>query len=121
MYQEDNLLVLRESDPFSLGAKSGQAYIIGNDGLSIPGYSDDNAIRALYPDVVTSADIAEKRKLLTANRIMVSLPIGDMPSNHDYSVTYVVAFQETGSQTIQASSLEYFSLGNLVLTFVEDR
>lgn len=122
VYQDDIPLSLRTSSPFQLREKAGQGYIIGQQGLSIPGYSDDATILSKFPDL-TPTEIAAKRAQLTGNRAMVSLPTDDRPDLHRYSVTYTVDFLRSGSKTLQASELEYFTLtgGQLDLTFVESK
>lgn len=120
VYQDDQPLNLKQSDPFSLVNAPGQAYIIGKDGLSIPGYSDNDTIQNQFPTLVTAQDINNKRVGLTANRVMVSVGIDDRPQLHDYTVTYTVAFVESGVKNLDASVIEYFVPGNFILTYTED-
>jgi hypothetical protein len=121
VYQDEELLVLRTSDPFQIKNQAGQSYIIGQEGLSIPGYSDDTTILAQFPDL-TQTEIDQKRAEITGNRALVSLPVGDRPELHAYQVTYTVAFVTSGSKAIQLSNLEYFTLdGEILLTLVENK
>jgi hypothetical protein len=94
VYQDDNQLSLQLASPQNLGMVSGQAYIIGSEGLAIPGYG--------------SAPVV--------NRVLVSLPIGDAPSNHSYWCTYVTA-EDTGESDIDPNSMEYLVLGDLQITY----
>jgi hypothetical protein len=119
--QDDTELDLLEADPFSVVDKPNQAFIIGNDGLSIPGYSDDNTITQNYPAANTNAEIEAIRQDLTANRVLVSLPVDDRPVLHTYTCTYTVTFVEKLAQDIEGSELEYFDVGSLLFTYGEDR
>jgi len=98
VYQDDNELSLQLTAPQNLGMVSGQAYIIGSDGLAIPGYGTEPV----------------------KNRVLVSLPIGDSPSNHTYWCSYVTA-EDTGDHDIDPNSMEYLVLGDVSITFNEDR
>ena len=98
VYQDDNELSLQLSSPQNLGMVSGQAYIIGNEGLTIPGYAAGTV----------------------KNRVLVSLPIGDSPVNHRYWCSYVTA-EDTGDHDIDPNSMEYLVLGDVSITFNEDR
>lgn len=69
-----------------LNQKPHNAFIIGNDGLSIPGYSDDATLQALSPFISTEdrdAWVLDTRKSLTANRILVTLPGGISQQNNE--------------------------------------
>lgn len=97
VYQDDNELSLQLTAPQNLGMVPGQAYIIGSDGLAIPGYGTTPA----------------------KNRVLVSLPIGDAPSNHTYWATYVSS-PDTGDHDIDPSPVEYLVLGDVSITYTED-
>lgn len=120
VFQDDQPLSLITGDPFSIVNSAGQSFIIGNQGLAIPGYSDDNTITTNFPTLVTPADIEAKRRELTANRVLISLGVDDRPQLHEYTATYTVAFVEDGVQNLNASQLEFFEPGNFILTFAED-
>jgi uncharacterized phage protein gp47/JayE len=119
VFQDENAMTLQTADPDSLQSAPDKAYIIGNEGLSIPGYSDDATLVVLYP-TATAAEIATTRQGLTANRLMVALSTDDRPSIHAYTVTYIVSAANEGARNINGSELEYFTLGDLVLTVAED-
>jgi hypothetical protein len=121
VYMDDLPLDLLPANPFSIVRSPNQAYIIGNEGLSIPEYSDDLTITTNFPAANTAAEIEQIRRDLTANRVLVSLPVDDRPTLHDYTCTYTVAFVDDLVQDIEASRLEYFEVGNFLFTFGEDR
>ena len=119
VFQDEKEMILQTADPISLQTAPDKAFIIGNEGLSIPGFSDDETLEAQYP-TATSAEIATTRQDLTANRILVSLSNDDRPSVHAYTVTYIVSVANEGARNINGGELEYFTLGDLVLTVAED-
>lgn len=120
VFEGDRPLDLITTDFFAISQSPGQAYIIGNQGLSIPGFSDDDTLTGQFPTLVTDADIRAKRRELTANRVVVSLGVDDRPQLHQYTVTYTVSFVEQGVRNLLASQLEYFVPGDFILTFEED-
>lgn len=121
VFRDDDAMTLQSSDPAALKNAANRAYIIGNEGLVIPAYSDDATIQQNYPAANTSAEIAAIRQELTANRVLVSLAAADRPELHAFTVTYTVASVETRVQDIDGSPLEYFASGNLLFTYTEDR
>lgn len=121
VFQDDEALVLQTANPELLKETANQAFIIGNAGLAIPGFSDDSTIQANFPAANTPAEIEQIRQDLTGNRVLVSLAADDRPQLHDYGVTYTVAFVEDRVQDIEGSALEYFDAGTFTLTFTEDR
>ena len=120
VFQDDLGMGLQLTNPERLVEGPNRAYIIGEEGLLIPGYSDDVTIRLLFPNANTPEEIEAERVNLTANRVLISLAANDRPELHDYTVTYTVAFVESRVQDILGSSLEFFEVGNLTFTFVED-
>jgi hypothetical protein len=96
VYQDDVELVLKTTAPQNLAAASGQAYIIGNDGLLVSGYGSDTV----------------------KNRILVSLPVGDSPSQHAYWCTYITA-EDSGDKDIDPNSMEFLVLGDFNTTYDE--
>jgi hypothetical protein len=116
--EDDVALDLQTVQPEALGNGAGRAYIIGNDGLVIPGVSDDDTLIAA--GYVTESAINEQRLALTANHVLVSLALGDTPVSHEYAVTYLVGV-DSGVKRIEAGVMESLSLGTLTFTFDEDR
>jgi hypothetical protein len=94
------------------------AFIIGNQGLWIPGYSDDATLTAKYP-FATPAEIAAYRTTLTANRVLLALPKGETPQDASYTATYFVA-GDNGVKSIEPGPVEYIVLGTLDFTYDED-
>lgn len=116
VFQDDEAMVMVSSLNL-VGQFLNQAYIIGNNGAEISGYSDEATLVGLG---YTSAEsiLSEKLKR-TANHVVVSLsgsttPV-DTPLNHKYAVSYVVR-NDIGSHDIVASEVETVTLGNFTLT-----
>lgn len=94
------------------------AFIIGSDGASISGYSDDaTLISAGFTD---PADLLAERLLRTANHIVISLSgagiPSDVPENHVYAVSYVCR-GDRGPHDLTASAVEFLSLGDATFTY----
>jgi hypothetical protein len=118
VYQDGFLLALAKLPVTTVGLTPGISYIIGLDGLSIPGYSDDQTLED--QGFTTPEEKQAQRRNLTANRIIVTTEVSDSPSNHAYAVDYVVGV-DTGAKNHNPSSAEYLTLGTLDFTFDEDR
>lgn len=97
VYQDDAELTLQLSAPQNLALAVGQAYLIGNEGLVIPGYGTD-AVK---------------------NRVLVSLPVGDSPTTHSYWCTYITS-EDTGDKDLDPNSMEFLVLGDLSLSYDTD-
>ncbi len=102
----------------SLGLVSGRAYILGDNGRSIPGYSDDATL--IDQGYVTASAISARRVTLTANHVLVSLPVGLSPTDKRYTVTYVVG-ADSGAKDIDPGAAEYAVEGELLFTYDEER
>jgi hypothetical protein len=102
----------------SLGLDPGLSYVLGNDGRAIEGYSDDATL--ISQGFVTSDSIEARRKELTANRILVSVPVGEAPTAYAYSATYVVG-EDSGSKNVEPGAAQYITAGTLLFTYDEDR
>lgn len=130
VFQDEERLTHEETAPnfngFPMRGGVGRAFIIGAGGLNIPGYSDNATIEAnnVLPtnEDEKEAEILRIRKLLTANRVLVSMVPGgdpeDSPLLHDYTVTYVVQ-GDTGTRNIDPGPIEYLVLGELNFTYDE--
>jgi len=101
-----------------LGLASGQAYLIGSEGRSIQGYSDDATLSA--QGYATADSRVARRVELTANRLLVSLPVGESPTEHAYAVTYIVG-PDSGPKNIVVNPTSVISQGELTLTYDEDQ
>jgi hypothetical protein len=118
VFQDDYALVLQESLPNQLGRDPDRSYIIGNGGLVIPGYSDDVTLAAQGYN--TPEEREARRREITQNRVLVSLKVGDAPSNHQYWITYVVGFSDLEADIV-LSQAEYAAPGSWSFTYDEDR
>lgn len=117
VFEDDVLLDLQTQPPLSaLGGAAGRSFIIGSDGVSIPGYSDDATLAA---EGLTASQILTARADRTGNRVLVSLASGDIPSEHVYRVTYRVGV-DSGVKNITPGATESLSLGTVVITYDED-
>jgi uncharacterized phage protein gp47/JayE len=100
-----------------VGTTANAAFIIGNKGAVIAGYSDD---ATLAPIFITPEAILAERLKLTANKVLVSMNFSatpqEVPSDHSFSATYQV-FGDVGVKDILTSQVEYLGIGNLTLTF----
>jgi hypothetical protein len=96
----------------------GQAFIVGNGGIVIPGVSDDATLQAEFP-FATPDELDVYRVQITANRIIVSLTPDQVPSDFDYTVTYLVD-TDTGVKNIEPGPTEYLIVGDLDFVFDED-
>ncbi len=94
------------------------AFIIGNDGLWIPGYSDDETLKVKYP-FASLADIKTYRKQITNRRVLLALPVGKTPQGRDVEVNYVV-YGDDGVQNIDTGPVEYLTLGDAELSYDEE-
>jgi hypothetical protein len=118
VYQSDYLLAMQTSLPATLGNGFGRSYIIGGSGLDIPGYSDDATLTA--QGYVTAAEREARRVAITQNRVLVSLKVGDAPSNYTYWATYTTTASQ-GEVDIVTSDAEYVVPGTWTFTYDEDR
>jgi hypothetical protein len=130
VFQDEVRLTHHETAPnfngFPLRGSTGGAFIIGADGLDIPGYSDDATIIAsnVLPtnEDKKAAEILRIRKVLTANRVLVTLKPGgdpeDHPMQHDYKVTYSVS-GDTSVQNLNPGPISYLVLGDMSFVYDE--
>jgi len=118
VFQDDTPLELQIVDPLSLGTQPGKAFIIGAEGLSIPGFSDDATLTLAFP-TAGNLEIEEERLRRTSNRVLISLPVGDSPTNYVYRVTYVVGPTNAGAKNLNAFDIEFFETGNFNFTYTE--
>ena len=102
----------------TLGTEPGSSYIVGSDGVVIEGYSDDATLKT--QGYVTDKAIAQQRRALTANRVLVSVAPGDAPTEHQYATTYVVG-EGAGARNVEPGGAEYCTEGFLTFTYDEDR
>jgi hypothetical protein len=94
------------------------SFIIGNDGLWIPGYSDDVTLQVLYP-FASAGELADKRMEITQDRILVTVSKGSLPEDVVYQATYVV-YGDSGVKNIETGPTEYLILGDLEFVYDED-
>lgn len=118
VFRDDFETQLEIVNPDLLAQGSFRSYIIGDGGLLIPGYSDDATLQA--QGYVTDEEIKERRKEITQNRVLISLAVGDSPSNYDFTVTYIVGV-DSGAKDVDAGDAEVISVGNIEFTYDEAR
>jgi hypothetical protein len=119
VFQDDEALVLASALNV-IGAAPNQGYIIGKNGASIAGFSDD---ATLISEGFTAADdIVAERLRRTANHVVVSLSGAgippDNPDQHSYAASYVIR-DDVGPHDITATQVEFVDLADLVLTIKE--
>jgi hypothetical protein len=116
VFQNDEAMVL-STTALTVGQHPNQAYIIGAEGMSLPGYSDDATL--ILAGFSTAEAIEAERLRLTANHVLFSLSGAgippDSPTNHTYAVSYVVR-NDVGPHDIPAALVEFLDLGNFTLT-----
>ena len=120
VFQDEVQLAHNEIAPnvngYPIGSGTGNCFIIGSNGLNIPGYSDAATIEAnnVLPadDDEKAAAVLSIRQGLTSNRVLVSFVPGETPTESDYTVTYVVS-GDTGVKNIEPGPIEYLVLGDL--------
>lgn len=119
VFQDDVELALLTGDDnlSSLGVSPGRAFIIGDEGLSIEGISDDATLTAA--GYVTATSKQERRRELTANTVMISTDLGSSPSSYTYAATYVVG-DGKGAKNVDPGKAQYCTLGTLTLTYDSD-
>jgi len=122
VFQGETELSLQLQRPSVTGAplknSVGNCFIIGNTGLTIPGYSDDATLKAQEP-FATADEIEARRVEISSNRVLVTLAPGDVPANYDYTVTYIVE-GETGVKNIEVGPVEYLEEGTFNFTYDQD-
>ena len=120
MFQNDTKLKLLPgaSDPSSVGLAVGSSYIIGSAGLPIEGVSDNATLTA--GGYVTAASQEARRKELTANTALVSLPPGESPTLYRYAATYVVG-AGMGAINVDPGKAQYCSAGSFTFTYDSDQ
>lgn len=109
---------LLDHAPQLVGTDTHQSYIIGSGGLPIPNYSDDETIHS--QGYVTVEEIRRRRADLSGDKVLISLPLGSSPTDNDISVTYA-ASGDSGTNDLECSPSSYFVLGDVLLSFDEDR
>jgi len=115
IYQDGSEIPITRTPPSLLGNQSEVSYIIGAEGLVIPGYSDDSTLLA---QGFSGQRAVQRRIEITSNRILLSLPSGDSPTSHQYSATYIVA-GNSGVRNINPGPTEFLTLGNVDLVYDE--
>ena len=96
----------------------GKCFVIGNGGLTIPGYNDDDTVAAAYPKMDQN-ERYEQSMTMTQNRVLVTVAASDSPTNHTYEVTYYVG-DDQGVGNIEPEAIEYLTAGNFEFIFDED-
>lgn len=113
VFQDDESMAL-VSSLSNVATAAHQAYLIGSGGVVINGYTDTATLVAA--GFTTPA--AQQAELLrrTANHVVISVADPDLPSKHDYAVSYVIR-GDSGSKDITASGVEAIELGTFTITY----
>jgi len=91
-----------ESDFCELESNPGSALIVGRLGFDVC----DCGLGGLLLDA----------GIVTANRVLVSLPKGETPEDHTWAASYIVD-GESGTGDIEAFVMEYLTLGQVQMTY----
>jgi prolyl oligopeptidase PreP (S9A serine peptidase family) len=119
VFEDDLQMDLVTSSPATVMRISpNQAYFTGADGVQVDGLSDDVTLTS--QGYTTSSARTSRRRALTANRVIVSTSVDDVPVNHEYAVTYVVS-DDSGVKNIEVGAVSYPALGSLDFTFDDDK
>ncbi len=114
---QDDIILAQATSLLTVGNASGQGWIIGSEGASITGYSDN---ATLTGQGIAADQLAASRLTLTANHVLVSLSGAatppDNPANHVYTVSYII-YGDSGSHDITAAAVEYIILGQFTITY----
>ena len=103
--------------PGEVGEAPWQGWIIGAEGASLVGYSDDATLAAL--GFATEAARQAERVLRTANRALISLPPGQTPLGRLVEVTYVTAVSTSQRTTVAIRDVEKATVGRLTFLYAE--
>lgn len=112
---QDGFVMTESSSLAQLRLTKNSAFIIGKEGLVIPGYSDNTTLEAEGYNTLERKD--KRRKELTANHILVALDIADTPLNHKYTVSYITEGDDNSQSTISLSDINHAELGDLTITY----
>lgn len=99
----------------ALRSQKGRALLIGNNGLIINGYSDDQTL--LDEGFLTPESRQIRRRELTANRVFLTTDQQETPEDFSYKVTYQVGRDLTSRSTIELADISFGSIGNLSITY----
>ena len=105
-----------EGIPFK--SQPNRAFIIGNNGLAITGYSDLETLREQYPSL-TDNELYTLATSITRNRVMITLPSDESPTESVFQVTYFVG-ESIGNTSIEPSEIEYLVLGEIEFIYDSD-
>jgi len=122
VFQDETRLTIIDTVPNSAGVPVnqavGNAFIIGNGGLVIPDYNDDVTLQLLYP-TMTEDQRAEEARIMSANRVVLTVETTDSPTEHSYNVTYWVEGDDSVG-SIRPATVEYLVPGDLNFIYDEE-
>jgi len=113
VFQDTRMLQMVDSYE-SLFLESGRVLLVGSEGRSIQGFSDNGTLTSQGYDTVLERQ--QRRLELTANRVFVVLDEQDTPTNYTYNATYIVT-GDSGAKSIIPSPISYLELGDLTITY----
>ena len=115
-------MIIIDTVPNSSGVPVNQAvgnvFIIGNGGLVLPDYNDDVTLQLLYP-TMTEDQRAEEARVMSANRVVLTVETTDSPTEHTYNVTYWVEGDDSVG-SIRPATVEYLVPGGLNFIYDEE-
>lgn len=109
----DDIRMVPSSGLSSLATSPRQFWIVGNQGVVIQGLTDD---ATLASEGIPASEFAKVRLERSANRVFISLPLGDDPLTHGFHATYTVD-GDRGVHDLVTTDVEYLTPGNIVLTY----
>lgn len=95
-----------------------RSFIIGNNGLIITGYSDLETLREQYPSL-TDNELYALGTAITRNRVMITLPLDESPTESIFQTTYFVG-ESIGNTSIEPNQIEYLVLGEIEFIYDSD-
>jgi uncharacterized phage protein gp47/JayE len=96
-----------------------RALIIGDEGIVIDGFTDDQTLSSNDDTLSTPEEQEERRRELTAHHVLISLESNDHPSNHSFGVSYHTKRHVASKSTIPSSSISHLELGSISITYRE--
>lgn len=117
VFRNDDPMTLLVVGPETVASAPYQSYIIGNQGIEIPSFTDNTTLSLEYN---TDSKRIAARSDLSGDRILVSLPVGESPSANAFYCTYIVQ-GDVGVKEVNPGKAEFLSVGDIQITYEEAR